>query len=54
MTGINVNMDPKLCTLMSHLLTGMKFSDFTTFVFSVPGFRDSSRSCHISFDSVKY
>ena len=31
-----------LITLMSHLLTGTKFSDFTTFVFSVPWFRGSA------------
>ena len=43
-----------LNTLMSHLLTGTKFSDFATFVFSVPWFRGSARSCHISFHSVKY
>ena len=43
-----------LCTLMSHLLTGTKFSDFATFVFSVPWFRGSARSCHISFHTVKY
>ena len=39
---------------MSHLLTGTKFSDFATFVFSVPWFRGSARSYHISFHSVKY
>ena len=39
---------------MSHLLTGTKFSDFSTFVFSVPWFRGSARSCHVSFHSVKY
>ena len=38
-------------TLVSHLLTGTKFSDFATFVFSMPC---SARSCHISFHSVKY
>ena len=37
-------------TLMSHLLTGTKFSDFATFIFSVPWFRGS---IHISFHSVK-
>ena len=39
---------------MSHLLMGMKFSDFATSVFSVPWFRGSARNCHISFHSVKY
>ena len=38
-------------TLMSHLLMGAKFSDFAT---SVPWFRGSAKSCHISFHSVKY
>ena len=33
---------------------GMKFSDFATLVFSVPWFRGSARSCHISFHTVKY
>ena len=42
-----------VCTVMSHLLMGTKFSDFATFVFSVPWFRGSARSCHISFHSVK-
>ena len=37
----------------SHLLPGKKFSDFATFVFSVPWFRGSERSCHISFNTVK-
>ena len=41
-------------TLTSHSLTGTKFSDFATFVFSAPWFRDSARSCHISFHTVKY
>ena len=41
-------------TLMSHLLMGTKFSDFATFVFSMPWFRGSARSCHISFHTVKY
>ena len=41
-------------TFMSHLLTGTKFSDFATFVFSVSWFRGSARSCHISFHCVKY
>ena len=41
-------------TLMSHLLTGTKFSDFATSVFSVPWFRGSAKSYHISFYSVKY
>ena len=43
-----------LTTLMSHLLPGTKFSDFATFVFSVPWFRGSARSYHISFHTVKY
>ena len=43
-----------LITLLAHLLMGTKFSDFATFVFSVPRFRGSARSCHISFHSVKY
>ena len=41
-------------TLMSHLLTGTKFSDFATFVFLVPWFRGSARSGHIGFHTVKY
>ena len=40
--------------LMSHLLTGTKFSDFATFVFSVPWFRGSAMNCDISFHSVKH
>ena len=36
----------RLATLMSHLLTGTKFSDFATFVISVPWFRGSARSYH--------
>ena len=39
---------------MSHLLRGTKLSDFATFVFSVPWFRGSARSCYISFHTVKY
>ena len=35
-------------------VTGTKFSDFATFVISVPWFRGSARSYHISFHSVKY
>ena len=38
----------------SMSLMGMKFSNFATFVFSVPWFRGSARSCHISFHSMKY
>ena len=30
-----------------------KFSDFATFAFSVPWFRGSARSFHVSFHSVK-
>ena len=35
-------------------IDGYKFSAFATFVFSVPWFRGSARSYHISFHSVKY
>ena len=34
------------------LLVGMKFSNFTTSVFSVPWFTSNERSCHTSFNTL--
>ena len=43
-----------LNTLLLLLFAGTKFSDFATFVFSVPQFSSNKGLLHVSYNTMKY